>query len=95
MLDMNLWYCVKYIIPPTSGVCLGTGQKAHQYMYTEQYILPTAWLHALHSKSPHMVLYRSYSYDCTCVLPNYDKVLLLYSYTLHCLDIIPSCWKDL
>ena len=42
MLDMNLWYCVKYIIPPTSGVCLGTGQKAHHFMYTEQYILPTS-----------------------------------------------------
>ena len=35
MLDMNLWYCVKYIIPPTSGVCLGAGQKAHHFMYTE------------------------------------------------------------
>ena len=39
MLDMNLWYCVKYIIPPTSGVCLGTGQKTHQYMYNKQYII--------------------------------------------------------
>ena len=39
MLDMNPWYCVKYIISPTSGVCLGTGQKAHHFMYTEQYIL--------------------------------------------------------
>ena len=75
MLDMNLWYCVKYIIPPTSGVYLGTGQKAHHFMYTEQYIIHIlsagrlhAWMHALHSESTWELFLRLFMCNAVAVI---------------------------